>query len=921
MSAAMDSLRQLDREQRSLQKLAAEQPALELRVFILTPGDVLDEHHLILQLLERLNNESGLRGRLQLVPVTWDQLQGPQTGKTLDPDLAAQRSLLLPSQCDLVVMVFGGHLGTALPEHLRKAGNQPYFAMGEWLYLNALAGAGLRGRPQLWIYRRESSVPLNLNDPRLPGQRAAWARLGAFLRGINHPDSGHDRPLSYRYPGDLQLHLENRLRRLLLEYWRAWAQPGPRQAPLPPVYSNPYPGLRPFRKDEAMVFFGREREVDQLLQRLRDQHFVAVIGSSGAGKTSLVQAGLLARLEGQGLPGSATWVHVSFTPGQFGDDPFIALATALLPVLDKPGLKALNLASAFRRRPGKLAELLNEALSQRDRRSELLIVADSFEELFSLAEEGQQGPFIELLATLSAQPRLRVVITLRVDFYDRFLDWPRLAVLLRDGSFPVGSPDPISLHRIITGPARLADLEFEEGLVERLLEDTGARPTGLGSLAYCLSVLVRHSPDRLLRLRDYERLGGVQGAIETTATDNLSALGEAARDAIPDIFRSLVKVSPRGGATRHRVPLRTLSVSGAATRAVDQLLAAGLLTTSLGRNDQPLVEISHELLFRRWSLLDYWIEETANDLSLLQEFRRAVRHWQEQGRVSPPLWLHERMGQITRMLERLQPHLSPVERRFLNPEREFLLQELSNPTTGHQRRATIGDRLAELGDTRPGVGLDQDGLPEILWCRVDPPPGQALPPFRIARYPLTWMQYQAFLEAPDGFSHYRWWQGQQPDNPPRRRNRADNYPVDNVSWHDAMAFCRWLAHRLHQDIQLPTVLQWEMAATGGNPQRIYPWGEDWLGGHANTVDSGLGRTVAVGLYPLGRALCGAEDLCGNVWEWCLDGTSSSDDRRAARGGSWVSAAELGRTDARVLYYPEFRDRNVGFRLCCNDPLG
>jgi len=193
--------------------------------------------------------------------------------------------------------------------------------------------------------------------------------------------------------------------------------------------------------------------------------------------------------------------------------------------------------------------------------------------------------------------------------------------------------------------------------------------------------------------------------------------------------------------------------------------------------------------------------------------------------------------------------------------------------------------------------------------------------FRIARYPITWAQYQAFLDAIDGYRNFHWWEGLQPEAPPRRQRRPDNYPVDNVSWHDAVAFCRWLSQRLHQAIQLPRVSQWELAASSGDPRRIYPWGENWIGDYANTVDSGVGRSVAVGLYPQGRALCGAEDLCGNVWEWCLDGTDGSDDRRAARGGSWVSAAELGRNDARVLYYPEFRDRNLGFRLCCNDPLG
>lgn len=909
-------------QQQNLYELAARQPPLELRVFIATPVDVLDEHQLILQLLDRLNRETGLRGRLRLTPVTWDYLQGPQVGSTLDPDQASRRSLPPPSQCDLVILVFGSQLGTPLPAAIRKTG-QPgsYFTMGEWFYLNALAGNSLRGRPLVWIYHRKPPENLALDNPQLPAQRAAWTRLMAFLRGVSYPETGHDPPYRYRFPGDIAQHLESRLRAVLLEYWGHWADRFTQALTCSPPVLEPYPGLRPFEEREAKLFFGREREVDELLERVRDQRFVAVIGVSGAGKTSLVQAGLQARLRHHGLPGSGTWLQVSLSPGQLGDDPFMALATGLLPVLNKPGLKPLNLASAFRRHPIKLAELLSEALSQRDKRAQLLIIIDSFEELFHLSEESQRGPFIELLATLSNQPRLRIMVTLRVDFYDRFLDWPRLTDLLRRGSFPLGGPDRQALQRIITRPAQLADLRFEEGLVERILNDTGLKPTGLGSLAFCLRVLANNCENNYLSHRDYTRLGGVEGAIEVAANQHLQDLDGTTRGVLPEIFRALVKVSPRGSATRLRIPLRSLSVSGPATRTVDHLLEAGLFSASLGRNEQPMVEISHELLFRRWSLLDYWIEETANDLSLLHEFRRAVQLWQEQGRISPPLWLHERMGQITRMLERLQPQLNPAERRFLNPEREFLLQELSAPTTGHQRRASIGDRLAELGDRRPGVGLDGDNLPEILWCRVEPPLSSPTGAFLIARYPLTWTQYQAFIDDPRGYTHYHWWDGQPPDSPPNSHRQRGNHPIVNVSWHEAMAFCRWLGEQLRQQISLPTARQWELAASGGDPGRLYPWGRDWLGDHANTVDSGLGRAVAVGLYPAGKAPCGAEDLCGNVWEWCLDGSTSRDERKISRGGSWVSAAEMGRNDSRVLYYPEFRDRNLGFRLCCNDPLG
>ena len=210
-----------------------------------------------------------------------------------------------------------------------------------------------------------------------------------------------------------------------------------------------------------------------------------------------------------------------------------------------------------------------------------------------------------------------------------------------------------------------------------------------------------------------------------------------------------------------------------------------------------------------------------------------------------------------------------------------------------EARASAGVRLALLGDPRPGVGLRADGLPDVDWCPIeggdvtieihaDPNdinsettkrlPG-SVSPFWMARYPITIAQFRAFLkecyredgwQLPPGFivdlpADYP---------PPKHRARHDNHPADSVNWFDALAFCHWLSARLRFEGPLPTEFEWQLAATGGDRARTYPWVPDWdpLREHwrANTSESDLGRTTAVGMYPAGASAAGILDLAGTL---------------------------------------------------------
>jgi formylglycine-generating enzyme required for sulfatase activity len=270
-------------------------------------------------------------------------------------------------------------------------------------------------------------------------------------------------------------------------------------------------------------------------------------------------------------------------------------------------------------------------------------------------------------------------------------------------------------------------------------------------------------------------------------------------------------------------------------------------------------------------------------------------------------------------------------------------------------RASAGDALARLGDPRPGVTVRWDtGLPDIGWVKIPEfgPQGQreflfhdgirnvphsGLPTFWIAKYPITYAQFQVFVNAPDGYCNEQWrkglvdYFGEDGTRWPQRLPRA-NRPRENVTWPEAVAFCRWLTEqaRAHPDllpdpeaqallavggeVRLPTEQEW-VKATRGWDDRLYPWGgQAYQIGYANvdetekkTGPNYLRQTSAVGMYRHGASPFGVEELSGNVWEYCMNKYKSPNDLsmdgggwRAIRGGSWYSNVEGSSVVARVV---------------------
>ncbi len=965
----------------------------QLRIFLASPGDVADERALALNVIGTLPYDPFLRGKVALDAVAWDKPgAGTPMLATMTPQEAIARGLPKPSDCDIVVAVFWSRMGTLLPEDWEektekfryladtewKSLDARYLSGTEWEYFDALQAAEAHDTPKVLVYRRTETPSLGLEDPEFDEKCKQWKLVKAFFASFRNLDGSLRRGCNeYPTPSIFEQNLNVDLRKIikeLLEYPETLtvADRAPAQASEPDLWEgSPFPGLRPFTDRDAPIFFGRGRETDGLIRKLKDpqNRFIAVVGASGSGKSSLIWAGLIPRLLGKAVPGdearprigaiagSQDWVWVRFTPGEVGDNPFMALANSLKSTLEKHGKAPREVAAELREDAGVLAHWVQRALDGKPDWAELLLFVDQFEELFTVVSPAYQANFVNLLARAITVDRVRTILTMRADFYYRCLELPVLRERFENDQwekshFPLMAPGIGELYEMITRPAERAGLRFEEDLPGRILDDTGTEPGALALMAFALAELYEaKTADRQLTDAAYESFGGVHGAIGKRADDTFNALESAVQNKLGDVYRELVEVDEHGVATRRRALLKRVTSSTEAETLVNALANARLLVTGRGEGDEPIVEVAHEALFRSWPLLNKWIQAYADDLRLRRQIQQMAAYWKEHGCDDRHRWPDDRAVEAANMVHRLglQPgDLADEVRAFLGPlDRERMIEELDDPATSHMQRAIIGVRLSLLDDPRSGVGLREDGLPDIAWCEV--PRGKitleqgagtfTVDSFYIARYPVTYVQYRTFLEAEDGFPNPEWWKDLwfQVNERGKQFNWRDNHPAENLCWLEAVAFSQWLNAKLQGDIRdrfgkgyvirLPTEWEWQQAATGGNPENEYPWGPEWDGSRANTYESELSRSTAVGMYPQGESPVEALDMAGNVWEWCLNEYDSpaetkvsGEARRVLRGGSWNFGPDVARAPFRSYYAPYDRNYGVGVRLACVAPV-
>jgi tetratricopeptide (TPR) repeat protein len=453
----------------------------------------------------------------------------------------------------------------------------------------------------------------------------------------------------------------------------------------PPAAGDPpYLGLQFFREEDSARFYGREQLSARLIGRLQRTRFLAIIGASGSGKSSLVRACVIPALKrGERLPdgslpppNSAAWAMRVITPTAY---PLEALAAALAPA--SAGLDDLAVLRKDLQSDAQALAVSAGRLLVREERPRLLLVIDQFEELFTQARsaEERQAFLDNLLAAVDPQEErpLTVVIILRADFYAQVAQHDRLRELVSQHQEFIGAMSRAELVDAIVGPLNKADWKIQEGLVKVILDDVGYEPGALPLLSHALLETWKRRRGRTLTLSGYVEAGGVSGAVRETAEAVFrQRLTPAQQPIARMIFLRLTELGQDSQDTRRRVPfseLITRSSDELTIQAVLNILTeARLVTVSTSEpGEQKVVEVSHESLIREWPTLCQWLEEDRQGLILQRQFTEAATDWQRLGRDPGALYRGLRLTQIEDW-ERQNPNdLNQLERDFLEASQEI----------------------------------------------------------------------------------------------------------------------------------------------------------------------------------------------------------------------------------------------------------
>ena len=649
--------------------------AREVRVFVSSPGDAQFERMRLERVTERLNGE--FQGTVHIVPIRWETefYKAHQTFQAQIPEAA---------QCDIVIAIFRSRLGSVLPADFRRMTNgEPYPSGTAYEVLTAIDASKAHGFPDVYVFRFPQPPSVQLDDPKRNEIETQWQHLKAFFDAWFKTPSGEFKAAfqSFASTDDFEAQAEVLLRNWLEEkvlHGRSLTWPAE-------IKGSPFRGLAAFGAKHAPVFFGRSRDITKVIDRLKDAAekgcpFLLVDGASGAGKSSLVRAGLVPRLTAAGVvPSVDIWRVAVMRPAEIVGDPFAALARALLvaesdlPEAEQgrpPALPELS-ASDFPRADDLAALLAHadasapkpilstfSAIEQTAREKEgygravkvaLLLVVDQLDELFG-ADIGNdiRARFAQLLGLLARSGRVWVIATLRADLFDHFLSQKDLKQLKDDGSsYDLAPPDAAALAEIVRAPAAAAGLVYEsdtktgERLDERLLADA-ERADLLPLLQFTLNQLFeareRRDHGGQLTFAAYRALGGLEGAVEKEAEAAFARLGATEQARLPRLLRELV--APAGDATMtaaraafdiRPVPLADAAYDEASARLVQALIDARILLSS-GEGGQATVRLAHARVLDSWQRASKIVADNADFYRIRAEVEEQRRRWDAAGR-------------------------------------------------------------------------------------------------------------------------------------------------------------------------------------------------------------------------------------------------------------------------------------------------
>lgn len=439
----------------------------------------------------------------------------------------------------------------------------------------------------------------------------------------------------------------------------------------------PYRGLLYFREEDAPFFFGRTAAIRNLQEAVRQHRFIAVVGASGSGKSSVVRAGLVPQLRQEH---DTTWEIATLFPG---DQPLKALARAVSPLLEPETMdetdrlvKINKLAEAFAKQDVSLHDVGLRIVDKQPGTNRLLLIVDQVEELYTVAKDDhQRRRFIDELLDVSERGSWTVLLTLRGDFVGKALSYRPLSDRLQGAQVNLGPMTRAELEQAITSPAQRVGQSFADGLVTRILDDVGDEPGHLPLLEFVLKRLweVRQGPE--LSHQAYGAMGGLQGAVAKKAEEVFDKLTSLEQAAVKRVFLQVVRAGETGEDTRRRAAFS--EIGPAAMDVVKKLADERLLVTNRALAGEETVEVSHEALIRQWSRLQGWLKEDREFLLWQERLRGRVNEWQHNTQDEGTLLRGALLMEAQRWLSQKADMLTEEEKAYIGQSakaREWAVQ-------------------------------------------------------------------------------------------------------------------------------------------------------------------------------------------------------------------------------------------------------
>ncbi|AKG23226.1 WD40 repeat domain-containing protein [Calothrix sp. 336/3] len=452
----------------------------------------------------------------------------------------------------------------------------------------------------------------------------------------------------------------------------------------------PYRGLFHFGPDDAEFFFGREVFVEELFAATQTRNFIPVLGASGSGKSSVVLAGLVPKLQKEG-----NWLFTHFRPGS---DPFYALAESLVPLYTSGDptvqiAQARALAKYFYENKVTLPDIFSHIQRQHPNHR-VLLIADQLEELYTLCTDQKiRHSFLDtLLACFQSDPKnpdnnTVLVGTMRADFLGNLLSYRPLADVLQNADIKLGPMNREELSQVIEKPVSKLSVTFQDGLVERILDDVEDEPGNLPLLEFALTQLWKRRTGKQLTHAAYEEIGEVKGALARHADENYSKLSATEQEQVRRIFIQLVR--PGEGTEDTRRLATKAELGEPRWELVKQLADNRLVVTSQNSANQETVEVVHEALIRNWGELRQWMDADRCFRAWQDRLRSTMYQWEQTQRDEGALLRGAALAEASEKLKQRREDISVGEQEFIQASVEVRDRHQKQEEEARKRQIVI----------------------------------------------------------------------------------------------------------------------------------------------------------------------------------------------------------------------------------------